>query len=338
MKIKEILTAEPWEDFLLDREHPPFLQSWAWGEFQEKLGLSHHRFGIYQKNSLVGVGLALSGQRRLGSFVYVPHGPVFEEFDKGLARATLGYLKNFAKKEGVDYLRVEPAWELSNEAKELFESEGFKKAGTPTIQAGGRTLLLDLNLEEKDLLMGLRKTTRYLIKKAEEAGVEVHRSSSPSMLGKFYRLMEVTKKRQGFVAHPTKYLQAQFEALAARRMAELSFASYKGDVLAAAISISYGDTVYYVHGASVRGDVPVSYALLWENIKEAKKDGLSYFDFWGIAPEGSSKRHPWFGYSLFKKGFGGYPVDYIGAWDLALTPRYLAVYAADLGRRVLRGV
>lgn len=338
MEIKEILTAEPWEDFLLDRQHTPFLQSWAWGEFQEKLGLSHRRFGVYQKNNLVGVCLALVGKRRLGSFVYVPHGPVFEKFEKGLARATLRHLKDFAKKESVDYLRVEPAWEPSSEIGKLFEVEGFKKAGTPTIQAGGRTLLLDLSLEEEDLLMGLRKTTRYLVKKAAEAGVEIHRSSSPSMLGKFFRLMEVTRERQGFVAHPTKYLQNQFETLAARGMAELSFATYKGDVLAASINISYGDTTSYVHGASVRGDVPASYALLWENIKEAKKDGFSYFDFWGVAPEGASDRHPWYGYTLFKKGFGGYPVDYIGAWDFSLTPKYLAVYAADLGRKVLRGV
>jgi peptidoglycan pentaglycine glycine transferase (the first glycine) len=193
-------------------------------------------------------------------------------------------------------------------------------------------------VSEEDLLMGLRKTTRYLVKKAEEAGVEVHRSSSPSMLSKFFRLMEVTKKRQGFVPHSTKYLQTQFETLAKRGMAELSFATYEGDTLSTAVNISYGDTASYVHGASVRGSVPASYALLWENIKECKKDGFSFFDFWGIAPEGASKRHPWYGYSLFKKGFGGYPFEYIGAWDFALTPKYLAVYAADMGRKVIRGV
>jgi len=338
MEIREILTAEPWEDFLLDREHAPFLQSWAWGEFQEKLGLSHRRFGIYQKNSLVGVYLALVGRRRLGSFVYVPHGPVFEKFTKGLAKETFRHLRDFAKTESVDYLRVEPSWEPSEDVKEIFRGEGFREAGTPTIQAGGRTLLLDLSLGEENLLMGLRKTTRYLVKKANEVGVEVHRSSSPKMLNKFHRLMEVTKRRQGFVSHPKKYLQTQFETLASRGMAELSFASYKGDTLAASINFSYGDTVSYVHAASLRSDVPASYLLLWENIKEAKKDGFSYFDFWGIAPESAGERHPWYGYTLFKKGFGGYPVEYIGAWDLALKPRYFAVYVADRGRRILRGV
>lgn len=336
MEIKEILTEKPWETFLLDIPHTPFLQSWGWGEFQETLGLSHYRFGVYKGGDLVGVCQALEGERRLGRFIYVPHGPVLAEFSPGTARMVLNYLKDFARKRGVDYLRIDPPWEAGEGNRRLLEEAGFRSSPAATSQAGGRTLLLDLETGEDDLLAGMRKTTRYEVRKAAEAGVKVERTTDIHRLAEFHRLMGATRHRQGFTPHPRSYLQTEFEVLAKRRMIELSLASYEGDVVSAALTVFYGDTASYVHGASVRSAVPASHLLLWENIKEAKKDGSRHFDFWGIAPEGANERHPWWGYTLFKRGFGGYPVDYLGTWDYVLNPKYFAVSAAENVRRLIR--
>ncbi len=335
MEIKRILEEKTWEKFLLKQPHTPFLQSWAWGEFQEKLGLSSYRFGLYKKSSLAGVCLALVGRRKLGSFVYVPHGPVLEKFNKKEVRTVLNYLKDFAKQEGVDYLRIEPKWEANEDTENFLTETGFRKAQAATGQGGKRTLLLDLDLDEENLLAGMRKNTRYLVRKASEVGLEISRTFDPEMMNEFHRLMEVTRRRQGFAPQSRWYLQAQFETLAPRRMTELSLVKYKGDILAATIAISYGDTVSYIHGASVRSEVSASYFLLWENIKEAKEDEYRYFDFWGVA-ETDDHRHPWYGLSLFKRGFGGYSVDSLGVWDCPLSPRYLAVSAVEQVRKLLR--
>src|SRR3989344_552576 len=336
MEIREVLEEKPWEEFLLRRQHAPFLQSWSWGEFQDKVGNSHHRLGIYEGNKLIGICLALVGRRRLGSFVYVPHGPVLESFDKGQAKMVLAHLKDFAAKVGADYLRIEPPWSPDEDKTELLSAAGFHKATAATAQGGsGVTWLLDLAFSEEELLMGMRKTTRYLVRKAQELGLEVSRTSDPQFMMEFNRLMGLTYQRQGFVPHSRHYLQTKFETLALQRIAEVSFAKYKGDLLAAAINFSYGDTVSYVHGASLRSDVPASYLLQWENIKEAKKDGFRYFDFWGIAPT-EDPRHPWYGYSLFKKGFGGYPVSYVGVWDYPLKSKYWAVAGVEHVRKFIR--
>ncbi|GMR19348.1 MAG: peptidoglycan bridge formation glycyltransferase FemA/FemB family protein [Patescibacteria group bacterium] len=334
VQIREVRKEKSWEVFLLGRPHTPFLQSWAWGEFQEKIGASHHRLGIYRGDRLVGVCLALVGRRRLGKFVYVPHGPVLEEFHEDTVGAVLEYLKGFAEEEGADYLRIEPPWKDTG-AVNVLTARGFRRSRAPTGQAGGRTLLLDLDLGEEELLAGMRKTTRYLVRKALEMGVQVHRTSDPQMMNEFHRLMGVTRRRQGFVPHSRRYLQTQFETLAPRRMTELSLAEYQGNILAASITISYGDTASYIHGASARSEVPASYLLLWENIREARKEDFRYFDFWGIAPTDNPK-HPWYGYSLFKRGFGGYPVDYLGSWDYVLNPRYWVVSAVERTRRIFR--
>jgi lipid II:glycine glycyltransferase (peptidoglycan interpeptide bridge formation enzyme) len=334
MEIKEVLEERGWEEFLTRQPHTPFLQSWAWGEVQDKLGLSHHRFGIYQGGALTGVCQALVGRRRLGSFVYVPRGPVFKSFNRGEAKAVLEYLKDFAAKEKADYLRLEPAEELNEEIIDLLKEAGFRRAHA-TSQAGGVTLLLDLSLSEEELLAQMRKTTRYLIRSGEGLEIEIHRTADPEMMEEFHRLMGLTFRWQGFVPHSRNYLQTQFETLAPRRVAELVLAKYRGNILSAAVVFLYGDTVSYVHGASTRSEVPASYVLLWEIIKEAKKDGYRYFDFWGIAPN-DDPRHPWYGYSLFKKGFGGYRVDYAGAWDYPLTPKYWAVFGIEKLRRLIR--
>jgi len=335
MEVKEVFEERNWEEFISRQPRAPFLQSWAWGEFQEKVGVSCRRFGLYQDGELIGVCQALVGRRKLGNFVYVPRGPFLGNFSEEGAQMFLERLKSFAREEKVDYLRVEPQWESNEEIVSLLRGEKFRKAQVATSQAGGVTLLLDLTCSEEELLAKMRKTTRYLIRSGEALGIDVERTSDPEMMGEFHRLMKETFRRQGFVPHPYTYLQTQFETLAPRRMAELALAKYKGDILSAAITISYGDSVSYVHGASIRSDVPSSYVLIWETIKEAKKDGYCYFDFWGVTPT-NNPHHPWYGYSLFKRGFGGFQVDYVGVWDYPLTLGYGPVFVAEKVRRIIR--
>lgn len=337
MEIKEILEEKTWEQFVLSQvPHTPFLQSWAWGEFQDMMGLSHYRLGLLDKGKMVGGVQALVGERKLGRFAYVPHGPVVGSGAGSLKSAAelLKHLQRLAAKEKTDYLRVEPPWEATDEGRELSVSLGFRPTAA-TSQAGGTTLLLDLRVPEEELLMGMRKTTRYLVRKGQEMEIEVTRSRDPEMMEEFHRLMVATYRRQGFTPHSRKYLQTQFEILAPRGMAELYLAKYQGDILAAAVIVTYGDTATYLHAASVRGEVPASYLLQWEAIKQAKKADLDFYDFWGIAPT-DDPRHPWYGYSLFKKGFGGYRLDYLGAWDYPLSKRYLAVAGVERVRKFLR--
>jgi len=335
VEIKEILDEKTWEKFVLAQPpHTPFLQSWAWGEFQDAMGLSHHRLGLLDRGKMVGGVQALVGGRKLGQFVYVPHGPLIVTSDKGPVISLIDYLKKLAESKKVDYLRVEPPWEATEEGKELLRKLGFRPIAA-TSQAGGATLLLDLRAPEEALLMGMRKTTRYLVRRGQEMGIEVERSRDPEMMEEFHRLMVATYRRQGFTPHSRKYLQTQFEILAPRGMAELYLAKYQSNILAVAVIVTYGDTATYLHAASVRSDIPAAYVLQWEAIRQAKKEDLDFYDLWGIAPT-DDPHHPWYGYSLFKKGFGGYRMDYLGAWDYPLTKRYLAVAGVERVRKFLR--
>jgi len=326
MEIKRVLDEKTWERFILAQApHTPFLQSWAWGQFQDALGLSLYRVGLFDRRKMVGGAQALIGSRKLGRFMYVPHGPIIRSgvVSQESVVNILDRLKVVARGEGVDYLRVEPMWERGDKREEALRKAGFRRAFAPS-QAGGTTLLLDLRYPEEDLLAGMRKTTRYLIRKSLSMGVRVERTRDPGKLAVFRRLMETTYRRHRFTPHSWRYYRTLFETLAPRGMIELYLAKYKHDVLAVAGIVTYGDTASYLLGASVRTEVPASYAVQWEAIKRAKKADLDLYDFWGIAPT-DNPRHPWYGYSLFKKGFGGYRFDYTGAWDFPVTNRYWAV-------------
>ena len=72
--------------------------------------------------------------------------------------------------------------------------------------------------------------------------------------------------------------------------------------------------------------LPATVALLTEAIFDAKEQGISKFDFWGIAPDGADKSHPWYGFTDFKKSFGGYAVHYQGTYDIIETPLKYKLY------------
>ena len=119
----------------------------------------------------------------------------------------------------------------------------------------------------------------------------------------------------------------------------------KEKIVSGAIVIFWQNMAFYHHGASVSGQkVPVSYLLQWEAIKEAKKRGCQFYNFWGIAPDVKEKedvarsRHPWAGLSLFKMGFGGYRKEYVKTQDLPLSVKYIFNYLIEKARKAKRGL
>jgi putative femAB family protein len=73
--------------------------------------------------------------------------------------------------------------------------------------------------------------------------------------------------------------------------------------------------------------LPATVALLSHAIFTAKEDGLKTLDFWGIAPENADASHPWYGFTEFKKSFGGYEKIYAGTFDYLIDPRKYHLYS-----------
>ncbi len=75
----------------------------------------------------------------------------------------------------------------------------------------------------------------------------------------------------------------------------------------------------------------------WRIIEAAQARGCTQYDLWGIAPAGAPD-HPWAGFSVFKRGFGGREIRYMHAHDLSLKSHYLLVHLVETLRRRRRGL
>ena len=64
--------------------------------------------------------------------------------------------------------------------------------------------------------------------------------------------------------------------------------------------------------------MPGAYALLWQAIKDLKKEGYERFNLWGIAPAGQPN-HRYAGVTTFKTGFSDNVVEFVPAHDLVIS-------------------
>lgn len=328
-----VTDQKTWDDFASSRSHSPILQSWGWGEFNTELGQKVVRLGVDGSGGLAAVATCLILNRRLGKQLYVPHGPVVDWSDRKIVTSMQSEIYGLARQEKCDYIRIEPLQEYSEELAKTLLASKYRLASSFVQQEAG--WMLDLSPSPDELLAGMRKSTRYEVRQAAKMGVKVEATSEPAKIDEFTHLLRQTVARQGFAAQSENYLQAQFATLAPKGLEKLYLASYDGQVLAAAIIGYFGDSVSYLHGASVKSDVPAAYALQWQAILDAKEAGYKLYDFWGVAPNDNPK-HPWAGLSLFKRGFGGYPVRYVSAWDYPLTSKYHLIATTERIRRIQR--
>jgi lipid II:glycine glycyltransferase (peptidoglycan interpeptide bridge formation enzyme) len=136
------------------------------------------------------------------------------------------------------------------------------------------------------LLSRLHQKTRYNIRVAERHGVKIRTLSHAKDLKAFLHLMDETAERDGFTQHDASYLEETFCWLERHDMARVRLAEHDGEVLAANMEVRYGDTVTYLYGASssMHRQLMAPFALHWDAITEAQREGYRWYDFWGANP------------------------------------------------------
>ncbi|MCK4520375.1 peptidoglycan bridge formation glycyltransferase FemA/FemB family protein [Candidatus Parcubacteria bacterium] len=357
LKVKEIIQKEIWEDFLLGCDEKTFLDSWNWGEFQKKMGQKIWRFGIYlsaealakedEVSNLLTVALVIKIQAKRGSFLLVPHGPVIK-INKGRAsvitearplKALLDKLKEIAKQEKCSFIRISPVFQKNQENIKVFKDLGFRQA--PIHMHPEASWKLDISESEQELLMNMRKTTRYLIKQAQKnKDLEIIQSSNIKDIEIFNKLYQKVVKSQHFIPFSLDYLKQEFLSFQQDNQISLFFVKYNKEIIASAFVLFWSKIGFYHHAAlsPKYHKIPAAYLLQWEAIKEAKKRGCVLYDFWGYVNPKDQPRHPWAGPTLFKMGFGGKAYEYVKTQDLVLSPKYWLTYIIEKIRKTKRGL
>lgn len=338
VQLKEIHDRTAWNQFVLSLNPNTFLHSWEWGQLQKHEGETPRYIGVFKDNVQIGAFLLLTVNARRGRFLFIPHGPLFktEEQTRTYLPEVIKYCKQVGTQDKAVALRISPLLITNEENTKAFKQLGFRPA--PIHMHSELTWVLDISGSEDEILKQMRKTTRHAIRKAIKAGVTVEFSSSPDAVKRFMPLYETTKDRHGFIPFPTSFIKEQAELFRDQNRMFFAFASHEGKDVAAAMIILFGTTAFYYHGASLKQTSKVSPAQLlqFESMKQAKTQGVTQYNFWGIAPD-NQPNHPFAGITVFKKGFGGRAIDYMHAQDLPLNLRYWKLWAIDMYRKVKRG-
>lgn len=342
-RLEQKLDPQIWEAWLLKQPYPIFVQSPAYGQFYQAMGEKSQLWGVYdEQDRLIAGTLLISVHARRGNFWLLPYGPVIADgTGPAEVQAIFAFLTYALKKEaraaGLDFVRISPFWWRENKMfARCFAHNEYRRA--PMHVLAENTWLLDINPPAETLFKNMEKNHRNLIKRCENEGVKIVISHDAEALADFNRLHDVTASRHKFHRFSKKYITEEFLAMGDNAAVIRAYLP-DGRLDAAGIFMFYGQMSAYRHGASLMLDkrLPTSYAVQWAAIQEAQKRGCTTHNFWGIAPDGANKKHPFFGITHFKKGFGGYALDLIPCQDLPVSVKYYFTWIIEKIRSIRRG-
>jgi len=323
MLIKPVSSSQK-KDFDRLATHP--LQSWAWGEFRQKMGQKVARFGIFENQEMIGSFQLF--------FHQVPHFPFsVGYFPKGPLPTPLMIktLKKVGRENKTIFIKLEP--NVIKNQKSIHQLADKSQKSKLSLVPGKplftrHTMIINLEKGEEGLMAGFASKTRYNIRLAQKRGVKIIEDNSQKGFEQYWRLMKETTKRQKFYAHNKTYHRLMWQEMNRAGIAHLLRAVYKGETLAAWILFAFNGVLYYPYGASTRRhqEVMASNLIMWEAIRLGKSLGCKKFDLWGTPGPDPKPDDPWFGFHRFKMGYRPEIVEFIGTYDLVLRPVFYQFY------------
>lgn len=321
MKIINIDEKEEVNKFVGGEAHSQFLQSYEWGEFQEKVGGSVFRIGVEDNGEIIASAKIIRKKLPIGKhYFYCARGPIVHEKIKNrkeVLNLLFSEVERMGLKDGAMFLRFDPIYNVDDHVTDI-AGKDIKIIQTHSVQPP-KTTYLDLSKTEEELLAKMHQKTRYNIRLAEKKGVKIIEVDK-SRFEEFWHLLDQTCGRDKFRPHGRNYYQAMLEL--PNDFLKLCFAEYENKPIAAGMFTFFGDTATYLHGGSSNDhrELMAPYLLQWKMIQLAKEKGFKYFDFHGI----DEVKYP--GVTRFKKNFGGEKITYPGTFDLVYDEGWYQIY------------
>lgn len=326
-----------WNKLVINNTSPSsFLQSWEWGEFNEKiLGLPIARWALLDEGRLrlcfTLIRKKLSWKKY---YYYCPRGLIYDQSyaeKRAIAYKILLHKLKFQK--DIVFYRSTPPYEYKKYMVAFLKRIGFarplflKRQKEPDY-----TSILDLNQSLDALLKSMHHKTRYNIRLAKKKGVKIRISTSETLshdIEIFFQLLRQTAQRDKIKIYPYQYyhdLITYFYSSKNELQLKLYLAEFHDTPLSAIIVVYFGNGATYLHGASndQQRHLMSNYLIQWRAIEDAKNSGYQVYDFWGI----NDHDQRWRGITNFKKNFGGRTINYIGTFDYIVKKKTYYILAA----------
>lgn len=330
-----------------------FLQSPEYGKMNEIL----KNKVIYEDFNGTGWALMIVRNAKRGRYLEIPCGPLLDWKNRKEVEMAFNKIREIAKQEKCVFIRIRPQLRKNEENLKILTNLGLKKS--PMHLAAEHTVMINLEKSEDELLNEMRRQTRYEVRRAGKLGLEVVHDNSEGIFREFFGVQAKTAARQNFIPPNLKTLLAEREAFGEN--AQIYVAKIKEEenkearsetpkkqgseaknsnskAVAYGLIIKNGKEGDYYEAASteLNHKLPGAYALLWQVMKDLKKEGYTRFNLWGIAPP-NQPDHRYAGVTTFKTGFGGETVEFVPAHDLVINKvKYLKNLIVETARKKWR--
>ncbi len=291
-------------------------------------------------------------------FFYAPRGMLLDYNNKELLKFFVENIKEYLKKKKGLIFKIDPLIEyrkhdkdgnivdekfnnqeiIDNLKKLGFKHHGFTKGYSGEIQFRW-SYCLNLTKTEEEILNEMSQRCRRSLRKAEKYPIEIEYVTKDNILD-FKGIMESTAIRQKHFDRSIEYYRSLDEQLKEKSKIVIAYLDrdkfikdFKDDKLyekvlkdnRKKIPISAGVFIYdtermnYVYGGTYKEymSLMAPYKVQYEMIKLTRELGLNIYDFGGISGD-FNPNSPNYGVYEFKRGFGGYVVEYIGEFDLII--------------------
>lgn len=346
LKIVKIDKKSEWDGFVGAHGHP--LQMWGWGELKTD-GTSWKVHRIFIKNegekrrkkekySDVQAAAQILVRKLpwpLRNFAYIPRGAVILSKKPQERAKILKLIAEYCRKEihpRPVAISIEPDWDFDENLVAELTKNGWKKAENTVLIP--RTLILDLNQSEEELLAKMSKKTRQYIRKS---GVEVsvREISTDQEISQAIEIYKQTAKRAGFAIHNENYyhnlkkkmgenspifaafIKKETQQEEQGESSNFDFKNlYKNQEMVAFLWLAKSEkTSFELYGGvnDLGQKVRANYALKWLTILQMKNTGVERYDFNGLLNDGISK---------FKAGFSNHENQLLGTFDKPLSGWY----------------
>jgi lipid II:glycine glycyltransferase (peptidoglycan interpeptide bridge formation enzyme) len=335
-----------WKEFLAAHPEAHLLQTGEWGELKSAFGWEAVRVisgdcGAQILFRKLPLGFALG---------YMPKGPIISHQSSEISDQFWAEVDENCRTRRAIFLKIEPdEWDDSPllpapplgglGAPQGCFAKGPGVRSSPHNIQPLRTIIVDLNGSEEEILARMKQKTRYNIRLAEKKGVTVRAWED---VAAFHRMVLATGERDVFGVHSLEYYRRAYELFHKAGMCELLVAEYEGRSLAALMVFARGKRAWYFYGASndeARNLMP-TYLLQWDAMRWAKARGCEEYDLWGVPDENEAtleanfetRRDGLWGVYRFKRGFGGELRRAAGALDRVYNLPYYRLYLWRMSR------
>lgn len=319
IKWNELIVANP------DGGH--FLQSSQWGEFKSEWGWQTQHF-ILENNSEKKTAIQILKKKTpLGWIWYCPKGPGLSGFSSDQWHYLLKSLAEIARKNNVLLIKIEP--ETIETEEEIKKYESFDLIKSLLDLQFKATTFVNLRKSEEEILSSFKQKTRYNIRLAQKYGVTVREDNSQEGIKIMYELYAQTGTRAIFFMRPKEYILGYWKKCIETNSGKIFIASFNGKPLAALFAYHLGKKIWYKDGGSskLHKETMAPYALQWEVIKWAKKNGFDSYDMVAVPPKSErNEKSPWWGLYRFKSGFNPDITEFVGCLDLPIKKHSYSIW------------